>query len=773
MHNNSYSKDLDSLELREILFLFKKYLGLISILFTITMLLTVVYSLTKIPIYKSTATVAIELPNQTQTIFDFNLRRSQDIINNEVEILKSRSVFENVIHNLLESTGGDNMFLFSTKEYKPRGYRKIISDLLSLKPNIKIENKDFTDLGEFNLVVQKLRSLFSVKNVRNTNVLQISVASIDATEAAVICNAIAETYQSRDLEWSAGELINLRNFLKDQLVNVETDLQSVENELKNYSEKEEIYGLDGNSQSMLEQLSGIESRYYNILAEISIIKERKRYINDQLSKEEKSLTNQLLNSINTRLFTLRKQIAKNEADLTKHKTLYGSTHEAVPSMEQKIQRLKNELANQTNSLISQGISVADPIKYRQTLIDTAIAIEATESNLQSRADEYKKLVNQYSSELNELPGKALHYARLERDRNILSETYSLMRQKFEEARISEASQLGKVRIIDLAIPPLYRTSPNTIIDLLLGTLFGALLCALTIMIIEKLDHTIKSGKDIENLGFPVLGIIPSFDSKKESRYSQISKPLKTKRRSSKRHVIVETDPRSPISEAFRSLRTNLVYADDNLNKKSIVVSSPSPGEGKTTIIANLATAFASMGKSTLLIDADLRKPRLHRTFDIPNEVGLSDYLIGEVNDHNIVITPTTSSNLSVITSGKIPGNPSELLGTERMFNFISSLEERWNIILIDSPPIVAVTDAMIVSKAIDGLVLVVKAGKTQLEALSHTVSIIDQIGANLSGIVLNGLSRDHSYHSYYYYQHYYYDDRNKKGRRIRKRKKEI
>ena len=749
-------------DLKEFIFLIKKRIWLILFILITTIFTAIIVTLLKTPIYESTTTIAIENPKQAQTIFNMGTERGRDMLSNEMQIITSRTLAEEVVRNLLDYDGRYNMFLFNTRKYSSTGVRKIVRDIWEsifgsqeIRTDLVLTQQ--LPLEHFNAIVASLKASLSVQSVGNTNVLKITIRSINSLEAALICNIVADTYQARDLTWSTGEIINLRNFLSEQLSIMKLDLQNVEDKLKSYSEQEKIYGLDGNAQIMLNKLSEVEAQYYNNRAEITIIQEKKRYISKKLSAEEKTLTDQLLSSINNRLFAIRNQIAQNEADLIKNVTIYGRNHEAVQTIQRKINGLKTELATQTQDLIAQGLSAADPLEYRQSLIDNVIEIDNEEKSLLSRAKQYKILVDQYSNQLNLLPAKSLQYARLERDKNILNETYLLMRQKYEEVRISEASELGKVRIIDTALPPSHKSEPNTLFDLLVGFILGLGLCYLFIIILEKLDRTIKSGGIIENLGLTVLGIVPNFlEYKNKSNKSNKKSHKEMKRK------IIEEDPMSPISESFRSLRTNLIYTTDNIKKNSIIISSPGPEEGKTTIVTNLAIAFAHMGKSTLLIDADLRRPRLHNIFNFLNEGGLTDYLTGVIDNYYDVIQPTDIENLSVLTAGNIPHNPSELLSSEKMANLISNLEERWDIILIDSPPIVAVTDAMIISKSIDSLVLVVMAGKTEIDALMHSVSIVKHIGATLSGVVLNGLSRNHSYSSYYYYHHYYYHDKHKK-----------
>ena len=669
------------------------------------------------------------------------------------------------------SPNRNNLFLFGSRTYKPEGIRKSLRGVWN---SIFARNEHTKTFKENAILPDSLlagsskyiRTNLMVTNERNTNVLNIAMNSNDPEESALLANTVARLYQQRDMEWSAGEIVNLRGFLQEQLGQVETELSDVEDELRRFQEKEQIFELEGNAQQLLDQLGQIDTKYKATLAEINIIQERQRFINSKLSREEKTLKSQLLNSIDNRLMALRTEIAQTEANLVRNSSTYGENHEAVLSLRRKLIRLRRDLEEQTNQLIAGGTSIADPLKYRQALMDTSLFLESRLANYQSQADEYRKIVNQYNRELNTLPAKSVQFAQLERDRTVLAETYSLMRQKFEEARITEASQLGKIRIIDPAIPPTSRTSPKTKVNLAIGLLLGAGLGILATFLIEQTDNSVKNVSEVEKYGINILGIIPDI-SKTTGRNRQKGKK-KSKNNTSgkkgtiavssdiKRRIITKEDPRSPISEAYRSLRTSLTYASVDNPTKTIIITSPGPGEGKTTTITNLAITFANVGRRTLLVDGDLRRPVLHKVFNLNIEPGVTHFLTGFPRDIHPLIKQTEIKNLQVITAGATPPDPSVLLSSKRMHEFIKNLEIGWDVILFDAPPAVAVTDASLLAKDISQFIVVVKSGQTDKFAFERTIKTLESVNAPLAGVVMNAVSPKTSYQSYYYYHEYYH-----------------
>ena len=424
------------LSLKEIIFIIRKHLGLIVLISSIVFLISVIYTLSIIPEYRSSTMVEVAEQSQTLPMFDIGLDVGSNVMLNEVEKLKSRTLAEEVVNRLWNSQYRNNLFVFGTRTYKPDGLRKPVRKLLdsifNSQQNEFLSNAEDTISDSlFNNAIRTIRQSIAVSNERKTNILNISMTSNDPQEAALLANAVATTYQQRDMEWSTGEINNLSKFLEKQLKEVESDLGVVENELRQFQEQEKIYELKGNAQLVLAQLGDVEKKYNTAKASISIIQERKRYINSKLSQEEKTLTNQLLNSINSKLIALRDEIALSEGNLIRNISLYGEDHEAVVDLKQNIDQLKVQLEQQTNQLIAQGTSVADPINYRQSLMDTILYLEAREANYYTQAQEYNKLVNRYERELTKLPAKSLRFAQMERDRTVLAETYSLMRTRFD------------------------------------------------------------------------------------------------------------------------------------------------------------------------------------------------------------------------------------------------------------------------------------------------------------------------------------------------------
>ena len=231
-------------------------------------------------------------------------------------------------------------------------------------------------------------------------------------------------------------------------------------------------------------------------------------------------------------------------------------------------------------------------------------------------------------------------------------------------------------------------------------------------------------------------------------------------------LIVHTDPKSPISESYRVLRTNIQFASVDKPIKTIAVTSSSPGEGKTTTISNLAITFAQSGSKVLLIDADLRKPRIHKVFHLPNNEGMTTILAQHI-DYSACVNGCSIDNLYILTSGPVPPNPSEILSSNAMKKFIETLKNDFDIILIDAPPVGVVTDGAILSTIVDGTILVVSSGDVEIEAAQRAKDLLEKVNANILGVVLNRVTKNNQGGSYSYY-YYYADESEGKSKKDKK-----
>lgn len=740
----------------------------IFLIFSVVLVSSIYVTLTTQPIYQATTVVMIK-ENQADPssfVFDFGLSASQKRLPNESEVLQSYYLHEQVVNSMITDGSANESSLFGTRyirhRYRLRNYflRRLGKESKSA-PN----PKNLTHSQKIP-IVQKLRGSTNIIPVREADVLKIAVTAPDSTDAVFLANRIAKTYRSIDLAGGQGELHFVLAFLDSQITKYEQRLLIVEKRLETFQENNMIYSLDGSAELLLNDLTRYESIYYTNVAELEVAQERVKYLEGQLSDNEKALMEEITNTNNPMIVALRNKIAELEAQKVQQMVDEGWNEQSLQSrdFQRRISEMKSKLTELTESLILSGWSEEDPFAASQNIFNKIVEQEVEVYSARSRADEYKKLVDQMSLRLAQLPNQILQYARLERELKLNESLYLTMKQKYEESRITEAGRRGKVHILDPALVA-QKIKPNKNMNLALGIILGLGLGGAFAFIREFLDNTVKAVEHLEKKGLVILGIIPDMlgKSAKEKivRHTEPSKGGKE----FKRRLITYEDPKSPISESYRTLRTNVNYASSTDKKiRSLLISSPQPGEGKSTTTANLAIAFAQLRKRTLLVDADLRKPVQHNVFDLPRGPGLAEYLIGEVKELNSIIHPTKVENLSILTAGELPPNPSELLGSDSMSKLVAQLENEWEMVLFDSPPVVAVTDASTISGELDAIALVVKAGSTERSAVDRAIELIQHVNVPIAGAILNGASQESlggKYAYYYsYYNYYYHSDKN-------------
>ena len=758
----------DEIDVKEILRILLSYRKSITLIFAVIVLLAIYLTLTTRPVWQATTVVMIKesRTDPSSFVFDFGMNKSQQRLQNETEILKSYYLHEMVIDRLIDEGYADESELFGTRYVRAR-YR-LQDYFLNWVGQNELEivvPKEF-DFSKKIKIVEKLRGRTDIMTVRDTDVLKIAVTSSDSAEAIFLANRISNSYQNLDLAGGQGELSFVLTFLDSQIVKYADRLEVVENELRAFQSANQIYSLDGSAGLLLEDLTHYEGVYFTNIAELEVSQERVDYLKSQLSESEKALMEEITNTNNPMIVALRGKIAELEAQKVQQMVDEGWEESSLQARDynRRITEMKAKLTNITESLILSGWSEEDPFAASQEIFNKIVEQEVEVHSARSRAGEYKKLVDKMSDRLKDLPSQILQYARLERDVKLNENLYLTMKQKYEESRITEAGQMGKVRILDPALVS-RKVKPNKKINLLMGIILGLGTGIGLAFVREFLDNTVKAVEHLERKGLVILGIIPDMvGANPKKNLKKMNAPSKGGT-DFKRRLITYEDPKSPISESYRSLRTNISYASTIDKKiKSLLISSSQTGEGKSTTTANLAIAFAQLRKKTLLVDADLRKPVQHNVFGHPRGPGLSEYLIGEISELDQIIHPTKIENLSIMTAGGLPPNPSELLGSDAMSSLIERLEADWDMILFDSPPIVAVTDASMISGEIDSIALVVKAGQTERSAVDRALDTIRNVKAPLIGAILNGASQESlggKYAYYYSYYNYYYHSEKK------------
>jgi non-specific protein-tyrosine kinase len=322
--------------------------------------------------------------------------------------------------------------------------------------------------------------------------------------------------------------------------------------------------------------------------------------------------------------------------------------------------------------------------------------------------------------------------------------YANLLLSYEQIRLAEAQSVSSVVQVETATPNDIPVSPKTLLNTVLAAVAGFLLAMIIIVTREALDDTIKTPKDIiQKFQLPVLGVINRHPTNDKMPISL-------------------TEPRSPTAEAYRALRTNLNYTSVDHPLKKILVTSAEPGEGKSTTISNLAVVLAQNGSRVIIADCDMRHPRLNAYFNLPNRIGMST-LFSHQEVVKSVRQSTGLDGLSVVTTGPLPPNPSELMGSQTMQKILNLMGENADIVLIDTPPVLAVTDAAALAPSLDGVVLVVQPGKTRTTAFKQTLEQLSQVNARVLGVVLNNVvtrGKSYGYHykeyrNYTAYQTYY------------------
>jgi len=324
------------------------------------------------------------------------------------------------------------------------------------------------------------------------------------------------------------------------------------------------------------------------------------------------------------------------------------------------------------------------------------------------------------------------------DREVQSgrQLYDSLLQRAKETGVSTELKTSNIRIVDRAERPIKPVSPQKGLDLLLATLGGSLVACGLVLFFESLDSRIKTPEEIRiHLGLAHLGLLPALDAKTMSA----------------NYPLVNKGVPANFAESIRAVRTNVLFSTAQEGSRSIVVTSTGPGEGKTMVASNLAISLAQAGQRVLLIDADMRKPRAHEIFEMAQEPGLSNLLVGNAKAGEAV-RKSGVAGMWVIPSGRTPPNPAELLGSQRFRDFLASLKDHFDWVIIDSPPVMAVTDAALVAHSASGVVFVVGAEMTSRHAAKSAVDQMRRVQARFVGTVLNRVDLDRNA---YYYSRYY------------------
>jgi len=485
----------------------------------------------------------------------------------------------------------------------------------------------------------------------------------------------------------------------------------------------------------------------NMLIEV-LIRQNEALETNRFSESEISLQKQI-EVVQTQITSLEDEITSTSEE---------SVQSQLTTVEEQIAQLQTEIVGLQLNISELQASLPAPSQYAwiptptvDIVIQTEIhqyqlELEQRQGLLNKFQDIYFNLLTFDSSELSLTNPNRTGNTQYQNTLALYQQIYSSLLSEYERARLSRLEKAINIVSVEPAIPSPNPVRPQPITNSLLGAIVGFMLAGGVIFLIEYLDDTVKSPEDIQRFtDAPVIGYLPAY------RSSSINGDSKTK-------VFVLEYPRSPVAESFRSLRTNIEFAEIPYPTKIIMVTSPEPQEGKSTTAANLAAMLSQGGKKVFLVDADLRRPTLHKTYNFPNRMGLTEYFRGEVDITGTFNYVDDDKQLIAITSGKLPPNPTELLASEKMCQFLGQLKKEQAYVIIDTPPLM-VTDPVVLISKVDGVLLVIEPGKTKLSSLQTSIEQLERAKARIIGIALNNLSKKSRYYfANYYHTDYYYGD---------------
>jgi tyrosine-protein kinase Etk/Wzc len=707
-----------------------KYILLISIL---TIVIASIYAFLAKSIYTSTASVRIT--NPYKNVLE-NGRQNADYsfldryIVSEMAVISNLATRNKIALSLIDS--------FEVSSYK---------DLLPLIS----ERKGSSSPKSVEEITGLLGGVIMVEQNQGTDVVFISARSRSPFEAALIANCTAKEYQKINTFISRDKLTSLRKFLDDQAQEKLVELRAVEDSLMKFQEKGGIISFDVQSSNVIGQLSNLNAQKEAIKIELStsneVLKQYKFFLrkqDPQLVEYLESQTSQAyINALQQQLAEL--QVNRDIAMSIKSANVDVSSK--VQEYDERIAELKQKL-NSTIGTIKADAYSGNPDQVRdlaQRLIDE----EIRNSSLTVQLEQLEVATGKYEGNLRRLPKASTVLSQYQRERESLQQTYLLLNERYQEAMINEASESGNVVILNPASIPDAPSKPNRLFIILIGFILGPVVAFALILIRDHFDDTVKTPDNIEKEGIKFLTWIPHYKSN-DKENSEIPGFV----------VLDETD--SAVSESFRTIKTRIQHswADSDL-PKIILVTSPAESEGKSFISANLAGTFAQTNKRTLLIDCDLRRPTIHIKMGVDKKPGLTDFLSRKLKLDDI-LRKTTKNNLSFITSGTILSNPAEILESKSFINFLQEIRDFFDVIILDSPPIIAVVDSEILAKLVDGTILVLSADKTENRLMKDAVDLLKRNKVAFLGTVLNNFKNKSGYGYYYKYNYSYSRSSNQK-----------
>ncbi|MBS3765810.1 AAA family ATPase, partial [Candidatus Bipolaricaulota bacterium] len=780
------SNEEEVLDLREIWGVLVRGRWYILLSFVLIVGLTGLYTFTAEEVYQSEAKIMQEASGGSGEGITSLLENplsglsSRNALQNKKEILTSTPVLEAAVEKLRDNQ------TYLQERRKEASSNSLLGGLFKstglAKDNSTPDSSELVTAGH-------LRNNMSVSTIPDTDIIQVKMKGSSPGAAKIATNALLDAFKEQQLKTAQKDVSKIKNFLKQQLEEMKKRVENTEKEAIQFRNKTGLVlgqaGLENNLSQLQKMLAQAQVEYQDKQDELKTINKMLDTVKQDLFEEDLVDGGQTaVNEFQDKYFQLKK--LKNEIEELEEERSQYLEEDNYAKAEQLEQQIKDKRKKFQGSA-TEKFQVLDLLpKYEELIkrqLEVSVEVEAAENRVQVLRKKIDGLIDQ-------LTQHGLELLRYERDLDVTKETYKMLRTEYEKARITEAGELGGVRVVARGSTPKAPIEPNKKRNMLLAVVLGLAVGSGLAFVKEYLDNSIRGPEDVESLGISSLGTVIYIEHETDSKGVEDLRNT----------LVTQFGPQSPAVDAYATLEANIRFLELDEPLNSLLVTSSLPGEGKTTTAINLGLTMAEMGKDVLVIDVDFRNPFLGKVFDLGEKEGLTELALEEVTAEEVIRRPyvdrgrpvgrslkkyvlerdliseakyekieqrgseetgdrlvskgyLTEEELQeikgqqreglegfhVLSSGKLPPNPAAFFNSDRWSELLTALEERFDLVLLDSPPVTAAPDTSIVSAEVDGTMLVIAVDETEINVLEDAQRQLDSAGALLVGGVLNKL----------------------------------
>jgi len=697
-----------------------------------------VYTYMATPIYKGTTQLLFELErNQTLNFVQggaavIQMKDAAEYFNTQKGIITSRTFADRVVRKMQLD---QNPYFLELKEKRKNSLLSVaIQKIQSVFPEKAKPDtvnpfpdprfKPELDPGLTDMILANVE----LETGRMTNLMKINYLADNPAVAASMANGIADTFIEHNLDIRVKPYRDAAEWLSARLVEAKESVANTEKTLQQYREGKGIVSFDTQGNVITQQLQELITQLVQTEGKRQEAEIKYKQIASVINSPEHLATvpdimnNLVIQGLRNEELGIKKQLS----ELSEK---FGPKHPQVINAYSQLSMVQKNIISEARKMLNAA--------------KTEFEIAG------SREVSLRRSIEAQKQEVMALTQKAINFNVLAGESGSNKKFYELLLTKYQEASLSSGISISNIQIVDSAVIPGSPVKPKRGQNLLLALMVGLFGGVAVAFFIDYMDDTIKTAEDVDKkLGLAFLDVVPLTAEKLGP-------------------VFMTTDPKSATAEAYRTIRTGLMLSSAVNQLKVFLMTSATPNEGKTTTAVNLAVAMAQMGEKVLIVDCDMRRRNLHNLFDISNESGISDVLVDPAKLSQAIQQLEAYPNLDIITGGTMAPNPSELLGSERMKAFIAKTRENYDRVIIDSPPLLAFSDPLVLANLADGVIMVIWGGKTPRDLIHKAIQPLKGIDARILGVVLNKIDTTKKSYYYYPYYSYYYSDR--KGKKKRKK----